>query len=75
MMNPSFLEGNHGRFSSAILSVGVRGHLRPAHHDLGSIHVVWPGVLDDVGAGLGAGDNTRNFRYLHLSGDKEGAAT
>ena len=65
-MIPLLREGNHGRFHSQIHSLGFRGHQRPAHHDFGTIHVVWPRVLDDVGYDLGTGDNSDDIRYLYL---------
>lgn len=59
-------EGNHGRFNSPIHSTGSRGHQRPAHHHFGTIHVIQPRLLGDVGFDVGARDNSHNLRYLLL---------
>ena len=55
----TFIGGKHGFCS--FNSPGIRGHLRPIHHDIGIVDELRPGVLYDVGGGL---DKSSNFEYI-----------
>jgi len=48
-------------------SPSVRGHLRPLNNRSGSLNIMWPRLLDDVGATVGEGRNTSNLRIFRVS--------
>ena len=61
-----FLKGDiHGR--NCFGSPSVRGHHRPAHHDFGSDFVQHYVRLDDVGAEVGASNDSGDIRGIQLS--------
>ena len=61
-----FLKGDiHGR--NCFGSPSVRGHHRPAHHDFGSDFVQRHVRLDDVGAKMGASNDSGDIRGIQLS--------
>ena len=66
-------EGHHGRINHCIYQTGVRGHIRQAHHDIGSGYVVRSGVLHDVGRGLDKSSDSCYIRSIQLpSGTNQG---
>ena len=74
MVIPLLNRGLYGRNRNH--SFGVGGHLRPPHHHPCSAHIFWIGLLDNVGDGLGEGDNTCNLCHIQLSnGENEGEKT
>jgi hypothetical protein len=48
-------------------SPSVRGHLRPIDYRSGALNVMWPRLLDDVGAAMGESSNTSNLRVFRVS--------
>ena len=58
------LGDKNGRYCAR--SFGFRGHLRPAHYDLGSGVLYDNGMLDDVRTDLGTGGYASDLRDLQL---------
>lgn len=65
MVIPTLNRNHHGRNSHH--PSGPGGHLRPLNHHPCTAHVLWAGLLDDVGHGLGEGDNSCNLCHIQLS--------
>ena len=45
-------------------SFSVRGHLRPLNYYTCSAHLMWTGLLGDVGARVGESDNACNLCHI-----------
>lgn len=69
MVIPTLNRSLHGRNLNYPSSVG--GHLRPLNHHSCSAHLLWSGLLDNVGVGLGEGDNTCNLCHIQLSAGED----
>jgi hypothetical protein len=65
MIIPTLERKHHG--CSKRYSPSVRGHLRPIDYRFGSLNIMWPWLLDDVGAAMGEGSNTSNLRVFRVS--------
>jgi len=73
MITSLTFEGNHGRTNHCIYQAGVRGHIRQAHHDIGSGYVVRSSLLYDVGRGLDKSSDSCYIRSIQLpSGTNQG---
>ena len=60
--------GSNGNHSSGIVS-----HHRPPYHYSCAAHLLWVGLLGDVGARVGEGDNSCNLCHIQLSnGENQG---
>ena len=66
MITSLTFEGNHGRINHCIYQTGVRGHIRQAHHDIGSGYVVRSSLLYDVGRGLDKSSDSCYIRNIQL---------
>ena len=54
-------------------SSSVRGHLKPLNYHTCSAHLMWTGLLGDVGARVGEGDNTCNLCHIQSpNGENQG---
>ena len=54
-------------------SSSVRGHLKPLNYHTCSAHLMWTGLLGDVGARVGEGDNACNLCHIQSpNGENQG---
>ena len=65
MVIPTLKRNNHG--CNRNHSLGTGGHLRPLNHHSCPAHLLWSGLLDNVGTELGEGDNSCNLCHIQLS--------
>jgi len=65
MVIPTLDRNYHGRNRNHPSSIG--GHLRPLNYHTCSAHILWSGLLDNVGNGMGEGDNSCNLCHIQLS--------
>ena len=74
MVIPLLDRETHG--SNRNHSSSVRGHLRPLNHHSCSAHLLWSGLLGNVGAKVGESDNSCNLCNIQLSaGEDKGENT
>ena len=74
MVIPTLDRNYHGRNRNHPSSIG--GHLRPLNYHTCSAHLLWSGLLGNVGTGLGEGDNSCNLCHIQLSnGENQGEET
>lgn len=69
MVIPLLKGENHG--SNRNHSSGVGSHLRPLNHHTCSAHLLWVGLLGNVGAKMGEGDNSCNLCNIQLSAGED----
>ena len=65
MVIPLLDRENHG--SNRNHSSSVRGHLRPLNYHTCSAHILWSGLLGNVGTNVGESDNSCNLCNIQLS--------
>jgi hypothetical protein len=55
---------------NSISTFGFRNHIRPAHHDYGSIIINGNGLLGNVRTVMGTGSESGNLCHIRLSFSK-----